>query len=377
MNYLLPLEIRYSKIIAFCLLTFYLSGCAVTPDNWAFQKEVIKTDELNQIKRIALLDVPPPSNIVLGDQFSDSATGFFGLVGMFTVEDTEGRKITSGTLVSETTQNELKKWLEQAGIEVIQVKAERKNKSKMLKSYEQFSQVDADAILEVAPVSVGFKYNLYEFEFRKSKRDLSPDFFYKYRLVSTKTGEILVESNVTYSSFYNYHGLVKVGIKLKGPDEHILDDEDFVKENPEEAVRRLKHAISGATESIAQVVTNTRPSISFIKPSGIMDLTGVYRVRIRREDIQSYSCWGGKRSFVIRLEQKKSNQAGTYGSIEGAFLSGLGGRIKGTLYNNRVKYSFTTKHCDWLLYGAWELKPDGLSLEGYGWKAVKWKLNKL
>lgn len=156
------------------------------------------------------------------------------MAAFFTIERAECDKVTSGSLISETTQKDLISWLEQAGIEVVLLKAERTNKSKMLKNYDQFTQVDADAILEVAPMGIGF---MPELGFGTSR--VSPTVLYAYRLVSTKNGEVLIESNVTYSSFSDYHGVIK-GVNLLGPEEYIFEDEESVREqtgrgNPEAA----------------------------------------------------------------------------------------------------------------------------------------------
>ncbi len=245
---------------------FCLSGCAIVaavPDNFVFPEEIRNIESLSKVKRIALLDVPPPSNIILGDYFSDSATFWFGTVGMLTIEDTEGNKIVSVNFVSETTRSELRKWLEQADIDVVLIQAERKNNLKMLESYEQFSQVDVDAILELTPVWVGFRFKFGKRELRKSKQEVSPEILYKYRLVSAKSGEVLIQSNVFYSSFdysenwYDYSELRwLVGNKIRGPSWHIFENQEAVKNNHEKAIKRLSHAIKEVTKIVSVMVTD-------------------------------------------------------------------------------------------------------------------------
>ena len=230
------------------------------PDNWAVQEETIDTEALARVNRVALLDVPEPSHIWLGKP--DSATaGFINPLISLAISTHEGDAITNSAFISKTTRNELKKWLEQAGKEVVLLDAERENKSKMLNNYDQFSDVDSDAILEVAPVMVGFK------DKPGFGSELSPSVFFVYRLVSTKTGAVVVESNVTYSSFDTYQGVVK-GVNLLGPREDIFEDEKAVKAQPEEAIRRLQHAIIEATE----LIVPTFPL--FLETAGISDLKG-------------------------------------------------------------------------------------------------------
>ena len=66
---------------------------------------------------------------------------------------------------------------------------------------------------------------------------------------------MLIESNVFYSSFAHQYKDWK-GVKLLGLREHIFEDSDSVREQPEEAARRLHDAIKEATELISRVITN-------------------------------------------------------------------------------------------------------------------------
>ena len=237
---------------AFGLLVLFLSGCAAVPDNWAFNEEVIDYIGLQELSRIALLDVPTPSNIVLGDQFSDTAWFLFGTVGGLAVENTEGNKIVTGKLFSEVTQNSLEEHLEWLDFEVILIRADRKEPSKMLTSYDQFAQIDADAILEVAPVEVGFKYKWGEFGLIESNREVSPEILLKYRLISVKSGEILYQSNVQWTAF-DYKGKPPfAGYRIESMRSLIFENTQAVKDNPEEAIQRLKRAINEVTLSIAR-----------------------------------------------------------------------------------------------------------------------------
>jgi len=336
-----------SRVVALCVVSLFFHGCAFTPDNWAFQKEFIDTEALTQVNRVALLDVPQPSYIWLGKP--DSATaGFINPLISLAISTHEGDDITNSAYISKTTQNELKKWLEQAGKEVVLLDAKRANKSKMLKNYDQFTQVDADAILEVAPVNVGF---MPEPGFGSK---LSPSVFFTYRLVSRKNGEVLIESNVKYSSFYSYHGGVKGGI-LFGPEENIFEDEESLREQPEEAIRRLQVAIRGATEFIAGVVANKKPKtmIPIVKSSGEIDLTGTYISKVTISD----SCFNFKKQFTTMLSQ-------TDNILTGRMLLGVKGVIQGTVEDDKVNLFFTTAQCG-NGQATWVVNSDGTGLEGY------------
>ena len=123
----------------------------------------------------------------------------------------------------------------------------------MLENYSQFTQVNADAILEVAPMQVGFKEELGKMHFTEG--ELSPEVSLAYRLISVTSGEVLIESNVYYSSF-DYSKYPWIGTKLIGPGEHIFENSESVNQQPEEAARRLNHAVRGATELIAVRIKN-------------------------------------------------------------------------------------------------------------------------
>ena len=49
-----------SRVVALCVVSLFIHGCAFTSDNWAFQEEFIDTEALTQVKRVVLLDVPQP-----------------------------------------------------------------------------------------------------------------------------------------------------------------------------------------------------------------------------------------------------------------------------------------------------------------------------
>lgn len=260
---------RYFIAQALGLLIVFVTGCAVMPENRPFHNEIIKIDELAQIKRIGLLDVPPPENIQLGPAVSRDAQWWVGRFAIL-IENNEGNAIISGSQVSERTQNELKTRLEQAGTQVMLIKAKRTDPSKMLEDYSQFAQVNADAILEVAPIKIGFIDRLGTIEYRfcafppcKSKVNLSPEVSYKYRLILVDDGEVLIQSNIYYTAF-NYSEIpwehsedrFRVGNKIRGPSWHVFENAEAVQNNPEEAVERLSHAIKEATKMISVMVTN-------------------------------------------------------------------------------------------------------------------------
>jgi hypothetical protein len=356
------------KVSLLCVVALLLQACAFMPDNWAVQDETIDSEALARVNRVALLDVPEPSHIWLGNP--DSATaGFINPLISLAISTHEGDTITNSAFISITTRNELKKWLEQAGKEVILLDAERKDKSKMLENYDQFSKVDADAILEVAPVKVGFV------EEPGFGSELSPSVFFVYRLVSTKTGAVIVESNVTYSSFDDYQGVVK-GVNLLGPKENIFEDEESIKGQPEEAIRRLQHAIEEATEVISKVVTNTyekqkikflseevndAPGETKIEFSSEIDLNGIYTWKTLSLLHNDAWCFNKRRRFSIQIVQRENR-------ITGEFLGGITGALEGTVEKDKIKVFWYTTLCARGYKGEWIPGSDGSDLEGYWWK---------
>ena len=234
-----------SRVVAFCVVSLFLHGCAFMPDNWPVDEEILSTAP-TKVKRIALLDVPEPSKIWLGDPSSATA-GFINPLISLAVTTHEGDSITRGAYISETAQKEMQNWLEHAGFEVTLLEAERTNKHKILEDYSQFEMLDVDAILEIGPISVGFREKMGEMHFTEG--ELSPDVAFVYRLITPGENQVLIESNVFYSSFRDqYQG---AGFKRLGPREHIFEDVESVEKQPEEALRRIRYAIVGATEIIS------------------------------------------------------------------------------------------------------------------------------
>lgn len=171
---------------------------------------------------------------------------------------TRNRKSQSGELIDaseilKTKQDELKPRLENSGIKVILLNVERINKFKMLHDYSQFTNIKADAILEVAPVHVGLKEEIGKVHFTQG--ELSPDIALAYRLQSVASGEVLIESNLYYSSYDYSNWSYWKGATLLGPKEHIFKDKKSVSQNKAEAIGRPDHTIRGATEYIADMVT--------------------------------------------------------------------------------------------------------------------------
>jgi len=240
----------YLALIAFVLLA---SGCAYMPDN-GFSRVVRHTGEDPGIRRVVLLDVPVASKIWLGDPGSGAVAGLFGPLAALATASHDGSIVTNASAISASIEQSLQAWLEKSGVEVTTYRASRVKRSKLLSSYEQVPAGDADAILEVAPIHIGFRPELGKVHFGDAQ--LSPDVALAYRLVSAHTGETLVESNVYYSSFDYSRFTSWAGDKLIGPDTQIFEDEAAVKASPDEARRRLEYAIDQATRHIVQVVTS-------------------------------------------------------------------------------------------------------------------------
>jgi len=273
MKYLNTLIARfYASILAISGLIL-IHGCAFTPDNRGIQEDVINSEALSLIKRIGLLDVPVPSEIWLGDPSSDAGLFFFGLAGTFAAASHTGDRVVDGKIFSKTTQNEMRDWLEKAGFEVILLEAKRLHPSKMLLNYDQFEAVNADAILEVAPIQVGFREK--SGEIHLSEGELSPDVGFVYKLISTKNGETIFASNVFYSSF-DYSNNGQKSTILLGPKQHLFKDVKSVMSRPKEAVKRLSFAIKGATEFIAMNIANEKRTLQY---SGLheSDITSAYQ----------------------------------------------------------------------------------------------------
>lgn len=350
-----------SRAVALCVVSAFSLSCAYTPDNWAFEEEIIY---LTKVKRVALLDMPPPSKIWLGDPSGGGTAVFFvGPVLALAADTHSSDNPASGTFFSETTQKELKNWLEQAGVEVVLLKAERASKSKMLKDYNQFGQVDADVILEVGPIFVGFREDTSTMNFTDD--ELSPEVSYAFRVVSAKSKDLLIQSNVFYSSFYHYHRSYIAGVKLIGPKENIFEDEDSVREQPEEAIRRLQIAIREATKVIAKVVTYTyeEPVIESVPFTG--NFSGTY--------IGLTSKGQPRPNSEVRIIQDGNKISGTYGN--------QGGKVWGDIEGDTISFDWTSPRGNSGI-GKWKFTKGSSEVTGtyqnsYSSKNGKWNLRKI
>ena len=152
--------------VAVITVSFLVSGCAIYLPDSGFSKEVRNWKDFPEINRVALLDVPISSKIWLGDPMSDTGAAefFFGILGAAVAASHSGDTVIDALSLSKAVQKEMQDSLEQAGFEVILLKAERQDPSKMLKDYGQFTQVDADVILEVAPIHVCFMGDSSEYD---------------------------------------------------------------------------------------------------------------------------------------------------------------------------------------------------------------------
>ena len=116
-------------------------------------------------------------------------------------------------------------------------------------------------------------------------------------------------------------------------------------------------------------VVTDKPEEPISKDLVNVNLTGVFLAKIQREGSQDYFCFNQKKSFLIELEQE-----GT--SVKGRFLSGITGKLEGNIDRDKVKFTFYTARCAADSRGEWTVSSDGASLEGYGWRHIKWRLQK-
>lgn len=359
MNRINGIKTRSISVCATMFLSVWLAGCAHTPDNFQFSEEVINKEALFMIKRVALLDVPTPTGIWLGDPGSGVVAGIFGVAAAFATATHEGGIITSSEKFSEVTRDEMRNWLEEAEIEVILLKAERVKKSKMLRNYDQFKEVDVDAILEIAPIRVGFM----EKPFSMSGK-LSPDVALTYRLITPGDNQILIESNVFYSSFPGQYA-DWTGSKLIGPKDHLFKSEESVKEHPEEAARRLKYAITGSTEFISKIVTNTykEPVTKSVVFTG--DFSGTYVSTVTGTTRYLHV---NTPNPIVKLEQNGNNITGTFGNS--------GGKIWGDVEDNTIKFDWFAKFSD-MGKGKWIFTPGSSEVIGTWGLGNTWNLKKI
>ena len=254
------------------------------------------------------------------------------------------------------------------------VEAERLNPSRMLESYEQFSNLDADAILEIGIMQIGF-IEPYGGELYDER--LSPEVGLVFRVVSPKTGEVLFESSAHYSSFTSKSPRLP-GKRLLGPDEHIFENVAAVEQNPEDALNKLNFAIKGATEYIAKLLVYdvwsllqySGPGVTAIEEPSVArqagelvtsnqvttlsNLSGQYSSEVTETgDSGNYY----KRLFESNITLSQLDES----SLRGTF--GKSGKIWGRIEGDTIKF-------DWFAdrgqtgVGEWKSGADGAGLEG-------------
>jgi hypothetical protein len=241
--------IRFTVLITFFSIFF---GCAYMPDN-GISKAIVNQERLKKVNTIALLDVANPSKYWMGDPHSGVAAGLFGPILSLGTANHEKNDIFRRLKFSTTATEDLRAALKKEGFKVILLNAKRPEgaKSKLFNDYSTVMNINADAILDVAPIHIGYREKIGEMHF--SKGALSPDVSVEFRLVSTSDKKIIVDSNVHFSSFdYRESHLGSWGGPiLVGPADHIFKDKESVERNPDEALRRMKYAVNKVAEFIA------------------------------------------------------------------------------------------------------------------------------
>ena len=231
------------------VLIFNLYGCAFMPDNWLDLKPINKS-QLANVSTIAVLHVATPSKYWMGDPVSGVASGLFGSLALVGAEH-DSHEVFNRLYFSSTTTDYLKAALEKEGYKVTTHYAERPDDSKLLKDYSNFDLIEADAILDVGPMTIGYQEELGKVQFTEG--ELSPTVSLAFNLISPKTQEVIASGAIFYSSFYfiNKNKSDNVVYKL-GPREHIYENKESINDDIGEGLIRMKHAIFESTKSLAE-----------------------------------------------------------------------------------------------------------------------------
>lgn len=224
-----------------------LSSCAGIPEQKFVTQTTFKQDNLQQVKSIALLDVPNPPHYYLGGGVGP-ATFFLGALGAAAELSAVGKdtKEYADFDFAAISQRGLKKYLELKGYHVTSVSVNRDNPHALLGDYSLLNVTGVDAFLDLAPVEVGFKRKTWAGPFA---REVGPHVSVVVRLVSADSKEILYEESVQYGYDKNPFA---AGTRIDAPTEHRFKNTDAMKSEKESAIDQLEQGINAISHVISE-----------------------------------------------------------------------------------------------------------------------------
>jgi hypothetical protein len=221
-------------------------GCAGIPEQKFVQEEKAETKAFSTIKTIALLDVPNPPHYYLGEGIGP-LTFFFGALGAAAELSQAGKdsKEYGEFNFAAVTQQRLIEHLTAKGYRVQVVTVNRTNKYRLLDDYKPLNIPGADAILDVAPVEVGYKTSPLSGPFAS---EVGPHLSMVFKLISGESKELWYSASAQYG--YAKNPFV-TGIRLDAPLDHKFNNVDTLKANKQKAIEQLIDGINALSKSIS------------------------------------------------------------------------------------------------------------------------------
>jgi hypothetical protein len=206
-----------------------------------------KSEPLKSINSIAVLHIPNPQFYLLGHRKIPLDECFLGHPS--STDNASKYSSDEEILVcfrfNELIEKHLIKRLREIGYDVHLVNETREYQHQLFDSYRNLQKYNADAILDLAPVQVGFLNN----EWSLFSREIGPHLSIVVRLVDTSTGKVVYAESIQYGAF----GInpFSEGEKIKSPDASIYKSKDALVTNNKEAIYRLNEGVDSIIDHIA------------------------------------------------------------------------------------------------------------------------------
>jgi len=229
----------FLSVIIFMTLVL-LPAHAASPKQSVIATRYVELGSLVSIKSIALLEVPNPSYYNFGDNTES-------IVGGLAEESAVGGDSKEYGIFdfAKITQETLKKLLQDEDYEIIQIAVNRKNKFGLVENYNSVKIKGVDALLDIAPVEIGYKQNDSAGVFSSES---GPIISVVVRLISAETREVLYADTIRYgwkSTTY------LTDLDIESPPEAQFKNNNDLKTNKGRAIEQLIRGIEAVSMHIA------------------------------------------------------------------------------------------------------------------------------
>ncbi len=233
-----------------------LVGCMASPQQGVVRKNEIDYQVVSPVRRIAILDIPNPPFYWMGEGTGAGSVAF-GVWGMMAELANAGKNshLYGDFDFSDLTKQRLEKNLGGYGYEVkvVEVEREEGKEATLMKSYDDIDAGRVDAILDVVPISVGYKGAN---SLTLAIPDLAPHVTVAVRLVSASSKEVI------YSESFSYGYQKALGATwIKVPDGYQdYDNVDELKEDMPRAIAELETGVYTVADMISSKLGKLKQS---------------------------------------------------------------------------------------------------------------------